>query len=55
MQFEYKGETGPFFGWLHIDPHTLQKHAAIKNWESEILYQDKDGDYLARLTCKRSV
>ena len=49
IQFEYKGELSPFFGWLHVDPQTLQKHAAIKNWESEILYQDKDEEYLARL------
>ena len=55
MQFVYKGEHGPFFGWLHIDPQTLQKQAASKNWETEILYQDKDGEYLARLTCKRTV
>ncbi len=53
MQFEYKGELSPFFGWLHIDPQTLQKHAGIENWETEILYQDEGGEYLARLTCKR--
>ena len=55
LQFDYKGEKGPFFGWLHIDPQTLQRQAAIKNWETEILYQDKDGEYLARLTYKGSV
>ena len=49
LQFEYKGEQSPFFGWLHIDPQTLQKQAATKNWKTEILFQDKDGEYLARL------
>lgn len=55
MQFVYKGEQGPFFGWLHIDPQTLQRQASIKNWETEILYQDNDGEYLARLTRKKAV
>jgi 2-polyprenyl-3-methyl-5-hydroxy-6-metoxy-1,4-benzoquinol methylase len=54
LQFEYKGEQGPFFGWLHIDPQTLQKEAANKNWDMEILYQDESGEYLARLTHKKS-
>lgn len=54
MQFEYKGEKGPFFGWLHIDPQTLKKEAENKNWEMEILYQDELGEYLARLTQKKS-
>ena len=52
LQFEYKGEKGPFFGWLHIDPQTLQRQAKIKNWETEILFQGKNGEYLARLTYK---
>ena len=55
MQIEYKGERGPFFGWLHIDPQTLEKRSAMKNWETEILYQEKNGEYLARLTYKKSV
>jgi 2-polyprenyl-3-methyl-5-hydroxy-6-metoxy-1,4-benzoquinol methylase len=55
QQFEYKGERGSFFRWLHIDPQTLEKRSATKNWETEILYQDKSGEYLARLTYKKSV
>jgi SAM-dependent methyltransferase len=55
MQFEYRGEQGPFFGWLHIDPQTLQKQAAKKKWEVEIIYQEKSGEYLARLIKKTSV
>ncbi len=54
LQFEYKGEQGPFFEWLHIDPQTLQRQAANINWKTEILYKHEDGEYLARLTCKRS-
>jgi 2-polyprenyl-3-methyl-5-hydroxy-6-metoxy-1,4-benzoquinol methylase len=55
LQFEYKGERGPFFGWLHLDPHTLEKLSAMKNWETEILFQEKNGEYLARLTYKKFV
>ena len=55
LQFEFKGEKGPFFGWLHIDSQTLQELAAIRKWRTEIIYQSEDGEYLARLTCKRSV
>jgi SAM-dependent methyltransferase len=55
LQFEYKGERSPFFGWLHIDPQTLEIQSALKNWDPEILYQDKNGEYLARLTYKESV
>ena len=55
MQIEYKGERGPFFGWLHIDPQTLEKRSAMKNWETEILCQEMNGEYLARLTYKKYV
>jgi SAM-dependent methyltransferase len=55
MQIEYKGDKGPFFGWLHLDPQTLQKIAAIKNWKSELIFQGENGEYLARLTRKTSV
>ena len=50
MQFEYKGQTGPPFGWLHVDPETLMDHAKKTGWSCEIIRQEEDGDYLARLT-----
>jgi SAM-dependent methyltransferase len=55
LQFEYKGERSPFFGWLHIDPQTLERRSAMKHWETEILYQEKNGEYIARLTYKKSI
>jgi 2-polyprenyl-3-methyl-5-hydroxy-6-metoxy-1,4-benzoquinol methylase len=55
IQFEYKGERGPFCGWLHIDPDTLQEVASLKNWKCEIIFQDKNGEYFARLIHKGSV
>lgn len=50
MQFEYKGLKGPFCGWLHVDPATLSEHAAEAGWFCEVIIQEKDGNYLARLT-----
>jgi 2-polyprenyl-3-methyl-5-hydroxy-6-metoxy-1,4-benzoquinol methylase len=55
IQFEYKREKGPFCGWLHIDPDTLQEQASLKNWTCEIIFEDKSGEYIARLIHKGSV
>jgi len=50
MQFEYGGLVGPLFGWLHVDPETYRDHAAERGWAVEVVLQEDDGDYLARLT-----
>ncbi len=55
MQFEYKGQTGPFFSWLHVDPKTLADHAERMAWACQVSYQEKSGDYLAQLTPTRPV
>ena len=55
IQFEYKQERSPFCGWLHIDPEKLQEQASLKNWTCEIIFQDKNGEYFARLIHKGSV
>ena len=52
IQFKYNNESGPFCGWLHIDPQTLQRQAELKNWRSEVIFQDKSGEYSARLIYK---
>ncbi len=49
MQLEYRELQGPFFGWLHVDPETLTQHAADSGWSCEIVLQEDDGNYLARL------
>jgi 2-polyprenyl-3-methyl-5-hydroxy-6-metoxy-1,4-benzoquinol methylase len=46
---EYKGVIGPMSGLLHVDPETLASHAAGAGWTFEILLQEKDGNYAARL------
>lgn len=54
IQFEYKEEVGPYCAWLHIDAPTLQKEAEKWNWCCEIIFQDNNGEYLARLFQKGS-
>jgi 2-polyprenyl-3-methyl-5-hydroxy-6-metoxy-1,4-benzoquinol methylase len=54
MQFEYRGKTGPFCGWLHVDSETLKEHAVKLGWVCEVIIHD-GADYLARLTKARVV
>lgn len=49
MQFEFRGIKGPFFGWLQIDSETLKEHAEFKSWQCEIIIEEENGDYLAKL------
>jgi SAM-dependent methyltransferase len=48
--FEYRGQRGPIFGWLHVDPETLKVHAKKMEWSCQVILQENSGDYLARLT-----
>jgi len=50
LQFEYDGHVGPFCGWLHVDPHTLQQQAESIGWGCEVVLEQEGGDYLACLT-----
>jgi hypothetical protein len=50
IQFEYGGQTGPYCGWLHVDPQTLLRRAGSAGWKSEIIRQEKSGAYLNCLT-----
>jgi SAM-dependent methyltransferase len=50
LQLRYKGQTGPVYGWLLIDPETLVKHALATGWAADILWRQADGNYLACLT-----
>ena len=53
LQLRYKGQTGPVYGWLLIDPETLAKHALTAGWAVDILWRQADGNCLARLTRAR--
>ena len=52
IHMDYKGTKGPVTGLLHVDAVTLEKHTAKTGWSREVLVQEKDGNYLARLTGK---
>jgi SAM-dependent methyltransferase len=49
MHFEYEGLKGPVCGWLQVDSETLANHASKAGWSCEILLQEEDGNYLAKL------
>ncbi len=49
LQFSFGEVVGPYCGWLHVDPETLQAHAEGAGWGFEVLLSEENGDYLARL------
>lgn len=49
MHFEYKGLKGPQFNWLNVDHESLEVIAAETGWKCDVLLQEDNGNYLARL------
>ncbi len=49
-QMEFRGERGAPFPQLFIDPATLQRVASNVGWRSELAWQGRAGEFLARLT-----
>ncbi|MBI4720610.1 MAG: hypothetical protein HY770_05220 [Chitinivibrionia bacterium] len=54
MQFEFQGRKGPYCGWLQVDAETLREHSESAGWRCEIAHQEMNGDYLARLTRRKT-
>ena len=52
LQFEFQGKRGPYCGWLHIDPGTLKEHAGKAGWKCEVIIEEGNGGYLARLSSR---
>ena len=50
LQLEYKGEFGPPFESLYVDPVTLADYASETGWFCKVIVQEDDGGYLAQLT-----
>lgn len=48
-QYEYKEQKGAPFKWLYLDQETLVKIAHEENWVVQILYEDDNDQYLARM------
>jgi SAM-dependent methyltransferase len=48
--YEYKKQKGNWFNWLYLDQETLIRTANENGWECEIVFDDGEDQYLARLT-----
>lgn len=46
----YKRHVGEYFNWLHVDYQTLSEHAMQCGWMPEIVAEEDDEHYLARLS-----
>lgn len=47
--YEYKGQKGNWFNWLYLDQTTLAHIAQQNGWHLDVLFEDDDDQYLARL------
>jgi SAM-dependent methyltransferase len=50
IQLAFRGEWGDPFPELYVDPDTLAVVAERAGWRTEILLEEEDGSFLARLT-----
>ena len=48
--YEYQNITGKWFNWLYIDKETLTQEAVAQGWICEIILEDDQDQYLARLS-----
>jgi SAM-dependent methyltransferase len=53
-QYEYRGQKGEWFNWLYLDPNTLTSTAEACGWSCEILFDDGEDQYLAKLSPPKS-
>jgi cyclopropane fatty-acyl-phospholipid synthase-like methyltransferase len=49
MRILYKDLVGAWYTWLQVDATTLASHAERLGWKTEVIDQDDDGNFLARL------
>jgi SAM-dependent methyltransferase len=47
-QYEYRRERSDWFNWLFVDSKTLAAIASEEGWTTEIVFDDKFGQYLAK-------
>ena len=47
--YEYRGQRGSWFGWLYVDFLTLEAIARETGWRVQLIFQEEDDQYLARL------
>jgi len=49
QQLLYRDLRGARLAWLYVDPETLGRHARWAGWQSQVVFEDGEGGYLARL------
>ncbi|KGE15648.1 class I SAM-dependent methyltransferase [Sphingobacterium deserti] len=54
FQYAYKGTFGKPFRWLYIDQQELIRIAREENWVVQILYEDDNDQYLARMEPRKT-
>jgi SAM-dependent methyltransferase len=47
--YEYKRQKGTWFNWLYLDQGTLAHIAHQNGWDCEVIFEDGEDQYLARL------
>ena len=50
FRLEYKGKKGPTLAWLFLGSALLAERAMKAGWSCEVIWQEEEGHYLARLT-----
>ncbi|WP_285059731.1 class I SAM-dependent methyltransferase [Pedobacter ginsengisoli] len=50
FRYEYKSVKGNWFKWVYVDKKTLKDLAAETGWNAEVIFEDQQDQYLARLT-----
>ena len=50
FQYEYKNQKGPWFDWVYIDKEALTGACANLGWNVQLLYEDENDQYLARIS-----
>lgn len=51
-RFEYKKLKGRWFQWLYIDQDILKKIAKQQGWNLQVVYENDQDEFLARLTLR---
>jgi SAM-dependent methyltransferase len=50
FKYEYKSVKGDWFKWIYVDKQTLKSLAKKQGWIVEIMFEDDQDQYLARLS-----
>ena len=50
FRYEYKSIKGNWFKWIYVDQQTLKDLAKQAGWYTEVIFEDENDQYLARLT-----